>query len=198
MKNVWFLLIWLAVVSLESISYNVFVRISDDDDCLPTVASLNAYDIIKMIDRMVSYQSWFIPLIWLYWPTKARKRENRSRKRAIDQLIRSTAEGGDSLHPSTRLLDTSDINNGSEDNDDDNNTGEGSQDLNSDDFSGDGYSSLDPSESYLDIRKQSVEVFKSGATAGETENSTANDTSSNKRSILTFAIPSFVRFNRQN
>ena len=92
MKNVWFLLIWLAVVSFESIVYNVIVLLTYNDDCLPIGMSLNAYDIIKMLDRIVSYQSWFIPLIWLYWPTKARKRENRSRKRAIDQLIRSYAD----------------------------------------------------------------------------------------------------------
>ena len=38
----------------------------------------------------MNYQSWFIPLIILYWPTKARKRENRSRVRAAKHLANST------------------------------------------------------------------------------------------------------------
>ena len=68
------MLIWLGVVSIESISYSIMERNVVNDDCYPTSMSLNTHDIIKFIDRTTNYQSWFIPLIWLYWPTKANKR----------------------------------------------------------------------------------------------------------------------------
>ena len=74
---------------------------------------------------MTNYEFWLVPLIWLYWPTKARKRENRSRKKAIDQLKQPYAG------ESSNLDDTK-------------------QDENTNDFSDDGYSSLDGGESYLD------------------------------------------------
>lgn len=84
MSNVWLLLIWLIVVSIESISYNVFELITETRECTTTAMSEEAHEVLTFIDRIVNYQSWFIPLIWLYWPTQARKQENRSRRKAID------------------------------------------------------------------------------------------------------------------
>ena len=56
-------------------------------------------DLLQTIDRVTNYQSWFIPLIWLYWPTKARKRENRRRRKSVailhsqSSFIGSSKEG---------------------------------------------------------------------------------------------------------
>ena len=36
--------------------------------------------------RFFEYQSWFIPLIWLYWPTKTHKQQNMRRVRAVKEL----------------------------------------------------------------------------------------------------------------
>ena len=105
--------------------------------------SLDSHDIIKFIDRTTNYQSWFIPLIWLYWPTKANKRQNRSRKWAIDQLSRSGAEGHESNSKILSSLEASE---------DGTRTGDDGTVDSPDRFSNDGYSSLDGDQSFLDNR----------------------------------------------
>mgnify|MGYP007058514855 CR=1 FL=1 len=90
MSNMWLLLSFFMFVSLETLAYNILLYTTDDDNCQSTIMSDAWHDALKFLDRSIDYQSWFIPLIWLYWPTKAHKRENRSRKRAIDRLFKST------------------------------------------------------------------------------------------------------------
>ena len=90
MKNIWFLLIWLTVVAVESFLYSIFSFYLSGDMCEPEHISQAADSFIEFIDRFLNYQSWFIPLIILYWPTKARKRENRSRVRAAKHLANSS------------------------------------------------------------------------------------------------------------
>ena len=135
--------------------------------------SVTWHEILKFFDRTTNYQSWFIPLIWLYWPTKARKLENRTRKRAIDYLQRgsevgrsvSCVTGGDS---------------------------EG-------DFSDDGYTSLDGGESYLDghdsNRRPSNNISGiAAANDGKLLNSTNNvEESTTYSSRVKAIIPSFGR-----
>lgn len=86
MRNVWLLLIWLLVVAFESFFYSLYILIHVREECYNWKSSQQLRDILKFVDRTTNLQSWFVPLIWLYWPTKARKRENRSRKQAIDKL----------------------------------------------------------------------------------------------------------------
>ena len=88
MSDVWFLLIWLLIVSIESLTYSVLTLIFYNDDCVPSHVSLFWYNIFTLIDRTTNYQSWFIPLIWLYWPTMSHKQERRSRRKAIEKLNR--------------------------------------------------------------------------------------------------------------
>lgn len=85
MSHIWLLLIWLLVVASESLIYSAFLLAFTDASCqLPYNINQSWKDLLKIFDWFINYQSWFIPLIWLYWPTKARKQENRSRKLASD------------------------------------------------------------------------------------------------------------------
>ena len=136
MKNIWILLIWMGVVSLESITYTIIERSFTDSDCYPHHMSLDTHDIIKFIDRTTNYQSWFIPLIWLYWPTKANKRQNRSRKWAVDQLSKST-DGNLTEQHTSRMFNSLDAS------EDGTRTGDDGTVDSPDRFSNDGYSSLD-------------------------------------------------------
>lgn len=42
--------------------------------------------LLQGFSRFFEYQSWFIPLIWLYWPTKTHKQQNMRRVRAVKEL----------------------------------------------------------------------------------------------------------------
>lgn len=125
MNNVWLLSIWLSVTAVESFTYSLFLLINANDECAPRDDHNMRHDLLKFMDRMTNYEFWLIPLIWLYWPTKAHKRENRFRKKAIDQLKQPYASASGNLDE-TRPSD------------------------NTDDLSDNGYSSLDGGESYLD------------------------------------------------
>ena len=55
MSNVWFLLIWLAFVSVESVIYNIIEMTMTDVDCAPTKFSQDVHDLLKLFDRIVNY-----------------------------------------------------------------------------------------------------------------------------------------------
>ena len=84
MSNVWMLLIWLLVVAVESWSYSFVLLMTSEEECLPMDIPQWWKDLIAFVDRELNYQLWFIPLIWLFWPSNTRKKENRSRRRAMD------------------------------------------------------------------------------------------------------------------
>jgi len=84
MRNVWFLLIWFLIAAFESFLFSLYVLVFSEPWCYGWKSPPQLRDCIKFVDRTVNLQSWFIPLIWLYWPTKARKKEYRSRRQAID------------------------------------------------------------------------------------------------------------------
>ena len=103
MCNVWLLLIWLVVAAVESFTYSLAALLTAPEDCLPEDTSQSWRAILQFVDRTCTFQSWFVPLIWLYWPTKARKRENRSRKRAIDQLHKTPIQSSSDINDSPVL-----------------------------------------------------------------------------------------------
>ena len=86
MRNIWFLLIWLSVVAFESFLFSLLTYYLSGELCEPSHVKREVASLLEFIDRFVNYQSWFIPMIILYWPTKARKKENRSRVRAAKHL----------------------------------------------------------------------------------------------------------------
>ena len=133
MNNVWFLLIWLFAVAIEGFTFSLTLLLVHGPDCEPVSSSgQTVKEVFQFIDKLFNFQSWFIPMIWLYWPTKARKKENRTRKKAIDQLKGSIII----------------INNSAD------TAGEECGETGAD-FSEDGYSSLDADESYLDYDHRS-------------------------------------------
>ena len=69
MSNIWFLLIWLIVVALEGFIYSFSVFYLAGPDCQVTRISFSLNAFIMFADRFIGYQSWFIPLIYLYWPS---------------------------------------------------------------------------------------------------------------------------------
>ena len=73
MKNVWFLLIWLTVVAVESMVYSMSNFYLSGPKCQPLHVSQGLDSFFEFLDRFIGYQSWFIPLIMLYWPTTAHK-----------------------------------------------------------------------------------------------------------------------------
>lgn len=77
MKNVWMLLIWITVVAIESFLYSILELYLTGQRCEPIHVSQSTSDFFKFLDRFCGYSSWFIPLIWLYWPTKTHKQQNR-------------------------------------------------------------------------------------------------------------------------
>ena len=86
MSNVWFLLIWLSAITVEAFIYSLMNYYMSGPYCNPTRIS-NAMDsFFEFFDRFCGYQSWFIPMIWLMWPTKANKAQNRSRHRAAKSI----------------------------------------------------------------------------------------------------------------
>lgn len=89
MDTVWILLVWFSVTTFESVAYSVAVYVLADPQCkLDDTAWWATY--AQFMDRITNFQLWLIPLIWFFWPSKANKRNNRSRRRAVDQLKRST------------------------------------------------------------------------------------------------------------
>ena len=86
MKNIWFLLIWLTFVAVEGLLYSIAGKYVTGDDCEPVHVSYAVDSCLHFFDRFCGYQSWFIPLIWLYWPSKAHKEEKRSLLRAVKHL----------------------------------------------------------------------------------------------------------------
>ena len=42
---------------------------------------------------MCGYQVWFFPIVWLYWPTKSRKKETRNRVLAVKSLAMTRFSG---------------------------------------------------------------------------------------------------------
>jgi len=86
MNNVWFFLIWLCVVAVEAFVFSSQKLFTATADCAPATDNRTLSEVLQFLDRIINFQSWFIPLVWLYWPTKARKRENRLRKQAFDKL----------------------------------------------------------------------------------------------------------------
>jgi len=97
MKKIWILLIWLMVVAISNFVYSILIYYLSGDDCEPTHISLELDSAFKNLDRFLGYQSWFIPLIWIWWPTKARKRENISRYRAAKTLADSMTHFSEDL-----------------------------------------------------------------------------------------------------
>lgn len=84
MNKVWLLLIWFSFAAVESITYSLVKYIEAREDCVARDTNADWKTMYQFLDVTINYQSWFIPMIWLYWPTKKRKKENRSRKRAMD------------------------------------------------------------------------------------------------------------------
>ena len=128
MMNVWVQLIWITIVAIESFLYSIFKLYLASDKrgevCAPTIISNEGNNILEFFTKFMEYQSWFIPLIWLYWPTKTNKKNNMRRVRAAKEL--STIRVNSVQRDSTEK-------NSEED--------------------GDGYTSLD-GESYLDYDSQ--------------------------------------------
>ena len=91
MQNIWFLLIWLTVVAIEGLLYSILVYYLPGEHCSPVRISNELDSFFKFFDRFSTYQSWFIPMIYLYWPTKQRKEENRSRIKAVRTLTAVSA-----------------------------------------------------------------------------------------------------------
>jgi hypothetical protein len=130
MDNVWVILVWFMVTAIESFTYSVVLYIRRDPECDPNESTWwRAY--LQFMDRTTNYQLWFIPMIWIYWPTKTNKQQNRSRKKAMSQLSSKSQNSGLINTPSTTF--------------DEGQTGDGEET-----FSDGGYSSLDGTESYLD------------------------------------------------
>ena len=73
MKHIWLLLIWILIVATESLLYSAIILATSAEHCSPFDLDQNWKDLIETLDRIINYQSWFVPLIWLYWPTTARK-----------------------------------------------------------------------------------------------------------------------------
>ena len=44
--------------------------------------------------RFCEYQSWFIPLIWLYWPNKSNKKRNNRSIKAVRSLDKACKRSG--------------------------------------------------------------------------------------------------------
>ena len=86
MNNIWILLIWLTVVTVEAFLYSFFKFTLSGPYCNPTRISLGLNAFFEYLDRFSNFQSWFFPLMWLYWPTKTRKEENRKRRKAAKKL----------------------------------------------------------------------------------------------------------------
>lgn len=86
MRNIWVQLIWISLVTLEALLYSVSRYYWTGDNCMPIHVSGPVNDVIEYFDRFCEYQSWFIPLIWIYWPTKTNKQKNRRQVRAVKQL----------------------------------------------------------------------------------------------------------------
>lgn len=55
MKNIWFLLIWLTVVAVESFLYSIFSFYLSGDMCEPEHISQAADSFIEFIDRFLNY-----------------------------------------------------------------------------------------------------------------------------------------------
>ena len=98
MRNIWVLLIWMSFVALEAQIYSVSTYYLSGDKCEPVRISFALDSFFVAFDRFVNYQSWFIPLIWIYWPTRARKEENRRRHRAVKSLRYDSAMTTHSSH----------------------------------------------------------------------------------------------------
>ena len=90
MRNIWVLLIWLTVSAVEGLTYSLCGKLLSGEHCEPVHISDSADAFFTWFDRFMGYQSWFIPLIWLYWPTKQNKKDNRERMRAVKQLKNSS------------------------------------------------------------------------------------------------------------
>lgn len=73
MKNIYVLLYCLTFVAIESFVYSMMTFYLSGPDCQPTRVKEEVKSFFQFFDRFISFQSWFIPLIWLYWPTKARR-----------------------------------------------------------------------------------------------------------------------------
>jgi len=69
MKNIWILLIWETFVVVEAVLYSICTYYLSGPHCEPTHISDTLESFFEYFDRFVNYQSWFIPLLWLYWPT---------------------------------------------------------------------------------------------------------------------------------
>ena len=89
MKNVWVQLIMITICAVESFLYSLFKFYLADDECQPTKISQEGDSILQFFTKFMEYQCWFIPLIWLYWPTKTHKKNNMRRVRAIKNLTSS-------------------------------------------------------------------------------------------------------------
>ena len=94
MANIWFYIIWLCVVAGETLLYSILVKFMKGDYCEVTRIDAEWGSMLDCFDRFVEYQSWFIPMLILYWPSKSHKQENRCRTKAVR-----------SLTPSSRLTD---------------------------------------------------------------------------------------------
>lgn len=105
MRNIWFLLIWLSVVAFESFLFSLLTYYLSGENCEPIHVKEEVDSFLEFIDRFVNYQSWFIPMIILYWPTKARKKENRSRVRAAKHLADPTQKKPKDLMYETQTAD---------------------------------------------------------------------------------------------
>ena len=89
MDTVWILIIWLAVTTFESVAYSMIVYLLADPQCLIDDTAWWAI-YFQFLDRTTNYQLWLLPLMYLFWPSKANKRSNRSHRKAVDQLKQST------------------------------------------------------------------------------------------------------------
>ena len=132
MRNIWIQLSFISVASIETFLYSIFRYYMTGEHCVPIHTSSSVNSWIEFLNRFCEYQLRFIPLIWLYWPTKTHKKQNMRRVRAAKALTNTTKRA----KHSGLQNDTG---------------GERTEKNDSDD---DGYASLD-GESYLDYDSQS-------------------------------------------
>ena len=68
MRLIWIWWGFLMLSNVFSLTYSILVYVYENDKCVATKLSELGFDLVKFTDRVIEYQLWVIPLLYMYWP----------------------------------------------------------------------------------------------------------------------------------
>lgn len=98
LSKMWLIILSLTAVNIYSYLYSQIIFLAPDDACnyLKTKGNINAWNAWTIVDRMIEWVVWVIPIIYVFWPpnrTWYGATKDRTRRGSRDTYKRNYSSG---------------------------------------------------------------------------------------------------------